>query len=789
MATTISTQDIIDAKRDIDDIGKAVNEKVIVSPRYGEDFKSLPMIAAEAQSTINGWQDAINTITVNDGVPALAVSDASGVTQQEVNDNQRALFVNILDYGATPFTSDPYAAFNCYAALTAAIDDLVEGGTLYIPAGKFAASGPKIITNKEINIVSDGELYIDASTPTCGFEFKQSFTSVSNANLTDTINKGDKKLKLTSAALPNACDYFVKISSTEPLYAVPLTGGTQYYYKNENIRIINDDFTLMYPTLFNYVDKSKITLKFYKFRNATSKEFKIVLYSVTSATNIPSLIKLTGDSNIDLVWSFKIHEPIRSIAGVGIYCEDCSDIRPKSANSSIFSKSEVGSSYEFLNSSGSNFFFNDINPVQAMSMKHWYTARHDRNIHFNKCNIAADSHWGNDWYFSNSTIPIGITFCGGSLTLNNVKNPSSQYLVSLRYDVPYADGDLKIIDCESDKLLYVPAGSLATYEGFTNTHKPWRSIKISGSAPRIPNDNASIQFWPAATGYAVDTLRRLEINSTASVVPDGYNGSFAPLFNGMVASSSAVIEEVVLNNVTYKIEGTQNFISSNFNMPLRMMNAKKIKLIDCEGLSFAGCKADIVRIKGGEYGVPSNAQLQAALTDIRQLNDTVEVFIDGALMSPLARSYTLPADVGSVNKSLFIDNTRLAAAFVGGFAEASFVRKSTNNYVKSGNTYLNFDIKNYFSDDIRGERYARVSDNIPSLAAGATTATKTASFRNARLNQNEVVVGAFNINSKGLRIVAWVSATDTISYYVENPTGNPNGAVTLGAVDILFKTV
>ena len=86
MATTISTQDIVDAKRDIDDIGEAVNEMKIVSPRYGEDFKSMPMLAAESQGKINEWQDAINTITVNDGVPALAVSDASGVTQQEIND-------------------------------------------------------------------------------------------------------------------------------------------------------------------------------------------------------------------------------------------------------------------------------------------------------------------------------------------------------------------------------------------------------------------------------------------------------------------------------------------------------------------------------------------------------------------------------------------------------------------------------------------------------------------------------------------------------------------------------
>ena len=66
---------------------------MIVSPRYGDDFKSLPMIAEEldaktqdAQSTINSWQDAITQITVNDGVPALAVSTANGNNQQAVND-------------------------------------------------------------------------------------------------------------------------------------------------------------------------------------------------------------------------------------------------------------------------------------------------------------------------------------------------------------------------------------------------------------------------------------------------------------------------------------------------------------------------------------------------------------------------------------------------------------------------------------------------------------------------------------------------------------------------------
>lgn len=105
MATTISTQDLIDVKRDIDDIGKAVNENTIVDPRYGEDFKSLPMIAAEgqaiidgfdsaAQAKINEWDSAINLITQEGGVPALAVSTASGENQQDINDYSGAKWRN-----------------------------------------------------------------------------------------------------------------------------------------------------------------------------------------------------------------------------------------------------------------------------------------------------------------------------------------------------------------------------------------------------------------------------------------------------------------------------------------------------------------------------------------------------------------------------------------------------------------------------------------------------------------------------------------------------------------------
>lgn len=93
----VTRQELIDAKRDARDLGEAVNEVKIVSPRYGDDFKSIPMLAAEseaainnfestAQDKVNEWDSAINLITQEGGVPALAVSTADGENQQEIND-------------------------------------------------------------------------------------------------------------------------------------------------------------------------------------------------------------------------------------------------------------------------------------------------------------------------------------------------------------------------------------------------------------------------------------------------------------------------------------------------------------------------------------------------------------------------------------------------------------------------------------------------------------------------------------------------------------------------------
>lgn len=49
MAEIISTQDIVNVKRDIEDIGKAVNEETVVTPRYGNSYKSAPLTIKDLQ--------------------------------------------------------------------------------------------------------------------------------------------------------------------------------------------------------------------------------------------------------------------------------------------------------------------------------------------------------------------------------------------------------------------------------------------------------------------------------------------------------------------------------------------------------------------------------------------------------------------------------------------------------------------------------------------------------------------------------------------------------------------
>lgn len=90
----ITKQELIDAKRDARDLGKAVNEKVIVSPRYGEDFKSIPLIVEEGEAKITQAAQTITNATASilsqkDRASELIIQAESDVVTAAADVHQR----------------------------------------------------------------------------------------------------------------------------------------------------------------------------------------------------------------------------------------------------------------------------------------------------------------------------------------------------------------------------------------------------------------------------------------------------------------------------------------------------------------------------------------------------------------------------------------------------------------------------------------------------------------------------------------------------------------------------
>lgn len=88
MAEMITKKKLMDANIDVDDLEKIVTgpPDIRVLTRLGRYVWTLATLERRSLAKINEWQSAISAITADGGVPALAVSDASGKTQQEIND-------------------------------------------------------------------------------------------------------------------------------------------------------------------------------------------------------------------------------------------------------------------------------------------------------------------------------------------------------------------------------------------------------------------------------------------------------------------------------------------------------------------------------------------------------------------------------------------------------------------------------------------------------------------------------------------------------------------------------
>ena len=167
----VTAQELENAKIDTRTIGESVNENKIVTPRYGAPFKSMPMIAEEMQSVIG-------TIIAG-GVPASIVADESGLSQQQINDNNESALadrytkseldiilddkanLSVVSLKADTFTKSEVNALVAPKADTAYVDTAV--GAISTDASKQYAT--LVLANADIaNIPLNKNVFVSEAT-------------------------------------------------------------------------------------------------------------------------------------------------------------------------------------------------------------------------------------------------------------------------------------------------------------------------------------------------------------------------------------------------------------------------------------------------------------------------------------------------------------------------------------------------------------------------------------------------------------------------------------------------
>lgn len=140
----VTKQELIDAQKDAQALDDIVNKgpEVHVKTRLGRYVWTLATLEQRSLLQINEWQNAITLITANDGVPALAVSDASGKTQQDINDNLE-VFIFPQNYGGKFDGVTDIAP----ALRAAALDAKVKNATMVLTGKAFIGSTVDIDCN------------------------------------------------------------------------------------------------------------------------------------------------------------------------------------------------------------------------------------------------------------------------------------------------------------------------------------------------------------------------------------------------------------------------------------------------------------------------------------------------------------------------------------------------------------------------------------------------------------------------------------------------------------------
>lgn len=210
MAEILTKENFDDVKRDIEDIGKSANEDAIVDPRYGNSYKSIPMLSRLFQALIDaGYQD-LNELNQAIQIAYAAGAGANGwtanlvvdgdKTQKQINDEQNEINSELASKTQGVYTPELFGVVadgvtDNTSAYSAMIADIPEYSTVIWKDGLYVGN---FHSNKSFNIVVEPGATLKPKTGAHDPAIKFEPANYQTVTLPTVIDRGTSSITLPS---------------------------------------------------------------------------------------------------------------------------------------------------------------------------------------------------------------------------------------------------------------------------------------------------------------------------------------------------------------------------------------------------------------------------------------------------------------------------------------------------------------------------------------------------------------------------------------------------------------
>jgi hypothetical protein len=393
----------------------------------------------------------------------------------------------------------------------------------------------------------------------------------------------------------------------------------------------------------------------------------------------------------------------------------------------------------------------------------------------------------------------GNTFVGTSLDPNDLHlNPTgifinAQALDGVRYKSVNIVGNT-LLGCSQNAGAGNVTGAIETYNGVENLVVSgntirlfsYAGVKIQNSSNFSVTGNIITEGNVPSGAVVAQSFGVITSEKVRSAVTEQKNGSvsgntisdcqYVGILNSCdnITITGNIVDGVILatlgtaifntgsyvtiaNNIGRNIEGT--FIDSTA--------ANKIKIVGNALVSDTVASPGAISFSGSDIDISHNSfisTIASAGSGVRTNGPASNVRAIGNFVDGYPYGLDFRTTGGAVNNVNISDNQ---------FANISTLAINIASTVT--NAYVSMDT---FA-------LATATYDPPSLAVGNASPVQTLTVTGAVIGNNVAAAGVRDM--LGLYVVAWVSAANTVSWYVLNPTGNPNGTQDLGNTVFNFR--